>query len=69
VAASLVHAAEEFPPAVIFDATEKYRAGHDEREKNQGVEGGDQDAPFAHGAFFGRFCVYHRNEARGRIEW
>src|SRR5260370_30951046 len=56
---------DKLHPALKFVKGEKNRTGNNECEKNQCVENGYQDAPFAHGSSRLWQSVYHRMTWRG----
>src|SRR5258708_1032870 len=57
---SLGHRMDKLHPGLKFVKGEKNRTGNNECEKNQCVENGYQDAPFAHGSSRLWQSVYHR---------
>src|SRR5258708_36974060 len=62
---SLGHRMDKLHPGLKFVKGEKNRTGNNECEKNQCVENGYQDAPFAHGSSKLWQRVYHRLTWRG----
>src|SRR5258708_28920038 len=62
---SLGHRMDKLHPGLKFVKGEKNRTGNNECEKNQCVENGYQDAPFAHGSSRLWQSVYHRMTWRG----